>query len=407
MANIVRDLGSVQGPAGTPGAQGPAGPRGLQGIQGPAGMQGPQGPQGLPGDIGPIGPTGPQGATGPKGEKGDTGATGPTGATGATGPTGTINNNAPLPFEDFSSSDMITPDAAYALIVSNNSLNKIMSGIKAMFYATITTAKVINNLLQTDAGKVLDARQGKVLSDLIKLRTSQTDFDAHTSNVNVHMSASDRQKLNDMIVGSALAAYPIGAIYISTAALDPSVVLGGGTWRKLEDKFLFAASANTALGTSGGAKTVSIQVANLPAHDHTFTGTTSNTGDASQAPTASFSGTPVTVTTGGGGAHGHTLDRAFIKTLSSSTYTLTTTSAGAGTVDLRWYKTSSSETGNAVAVGDHTHTASFTAAGTVSIGNTSHTHAYTPSGTVGKTGSNTALSIMPPYLAVNMWERTA
>lgn len=407
MAQNVINLGNIRGPkgdTGSTGAKGDTGPVGPAGITGP---QGPQGPQGLTGPVGATGATGPQGATGARGPKGDTGSTGPTGPTGAQGPTGAINNNAPLPFEDFSSSDMITPDAAYALIASNNSFNKIMSGIKAMFYATITTAKVVNNLLATDAGKVLDARQGKVLSDLIKTYTKQTDFELHSNNVEVHMSADDRRKLNDMIAASALAAYPIGAIYISTVVTEPSIVLGGGTWRKLSDRFLYAASADVPAGTTGGVKTITLATANLPAHSHTFTGTKANTGNNSVAPTATFTGSNSSGTTDAGGTHSHALDRQFVTTLSSSTYKLTTTSAGASNVDLTWYKTSAKAVGNASDAGNHAHTFNVTANGSVALGNTTHTHEYTPAGTIGDTGTAQAITNMPPYLSVHMWERTA
>ena len=46
--------------------------------------------------------------------------------------------------------------------------------------------------------------------------------------------------------------------------------------------------------------------------------------------------------------------------------------------------------------GAHTHSVAIAAAG-------AHTHAIT----IGKTGSGAAFSILPPYVAVYMWRRTA
>ena len=46
--------------------------------------------------------------------------------------------------------------------------------------------------------------------------------------------------------------------------------------------------------------------------------------------------------------------------------------------------------------GAHTHSVAIAAAG-------AHTHAIT----IGKTGSGAAFSILPPYIAVYMWRRTA
>ena len=48
------------------------------------------------------------------------------------------------------------------------------------------------------------------------------------------------------------------------------------------------------------------------------------------------------------------------------------------------------------AAGAHTHSVAIAAAG-------AHTHAIT----IGKTGSGSAFGILPPYIAVYMWRRTA
>lgn len=83
-----------QGPQGEPGPQGPegppgpAGPAGADGPAGPQGEPGPAGPQGEKGDTGPEGPQGPPGEKGEKGDKGDPGPEGPQGPQGEQGPPG-------------------------------------------------------------------------------------------------------------------------------------------------------------------------------------------------------------------------------------------------------------------------------------------------------------------------------
>ena len=59
--------------------------------------------------------------------------------------------------------------------------------------------------------------------------------------------------------------YPIGAIYLSTIAGNPSSLLGFGTWTQIEDKFLLAAGSTYDAGDTGGAATVKLSKANLPA----------------------------------------------------------------------------------------------------------------------------------------------
>jgi len=61
--------------------------------------------------------------------------------------------------------------------------------------------------------------------------------------------------------------YPVGAIYMSTNSTDPSLLFGG-TWAQIQGKFLLAADTGHTAGSTGGAETVTLQTANLPAHTH-------------------------------------------------------------------------------------------------------------------------------------------
>ena len=67
--------------------------------------------------------------------------------------------------------------------------------------------------------------------------------------------------------------YPVGSIYISTSAESPADLFGG-TWEKIEDKFLLASGDQYASGTTGG--TADAVVVNhthtQAAHSHGFTG---------------------------------------------------------------------------------------------------------------------------------------
>ena len=73
-------------------------------------------------------------------------------------------------------------------------------------------------------------------------------------------------------------AYPVGAIYISTNATDPSVLFGG-TWNRITDRFLLASGSTYSAGQTGGAAEHSfipngtigghaITVPELPEHIH-------------------------------------------------------------------------------------------------------------------------------------------
>lgn len=50
---------------------------------------------------------------------------------------------------------------------------------------------------------------------------------------------------------AALAAYPVGSIYMSTNATSPAILFGG-TWERILGKFLFAADSSRTAGSTGG-----------------------------------------------------------------------------------------------------------------------------------------------------------
>lgn len=68
---------------------------------------------------------------------------------------------------------------------------------------------------------------------------------------------------------SALAAYPIGSIYMSLQPTNPGTLFGG-TWEQIQDTFLLAAGSTWAAGATGGEATHTLTVAEMPSHNHMF-----------------------------------------------------------------------------------------------------------------------------------------
>tara|TARA_B110000908_G_scaffold169573_1_gene226993 strand:- start:79 stop:1605 length:1527 start_codon:yes stop_codon:yes gene_type:complete len=136
----------------------------------------------------------------------------------------------------------------------------------------------------------------------------------------------------------------------------------------LTDKFVMGAGASNET-TTGGANTRTLSTANIPSHDHSFSGTTNTTGShAHSGSTASA------------GAHTHS-----IANIGSTAYPWTTSNQS----NTAGYKrdgtlTTSSE-------GAHTHTLTIDAAGD---------HSHTISGTTGATGSTTGFDNRPAYMAL-------
>lgn len=107
---------------------------------------------------------------------------------------------------------------------------------------------------------------------------------------------------------------PVGTIYHAYVATDPSVLLGYGTWARIGiGRVLVGQNPGDAdfltAGLTGGAKTKTLGVNEMPAHTHVITSQTATTGGATSyehgtldTSSAEAEATEVTGSTGGGAA---------------------------------------------------------------------------------------------------------
>ena len=173
------------------------------------------------------------------------------------------------------------------------------------------------------------------------------------------------------------AAYPVGAIYISTVATSPATLFGG-TWEAFGGRFLIGANSTYGAGTTGGAATVTLTADQMPKHSHTAS--TNSTG----AHTHTRGTMDIT-----GRVQGHAnaaiaqneASGCFVNPGLSGRNIDTGGGNSAGGLD---FKASNNWTGSTSSAGAHTHTV-----------------------TVDEAGKGQAHSNMPPYLSVYMWKRTA
>ncbi len=66
-----------------------------------------------------------------------------------------------------------------------------------------------------------------------------------------------------------LAVYPVGSIYMSVLNVNPSSLFGG-TWERIQDRFLLAAGSSYAAGSTGGEATHVLTVEEMPSHYHDY-----------------------------------------------------------------------------------------------------------------------------------------
>ena len=230
--------------------------------------------------------------------------------------------------------------------------------------------------------------------------------------------------------------YPVGSIYMSAVNVSPASFLGG-TWQAIEQgRMLMAAGSSWQAGTTGGAAYHALTVQEMPAHDHSATETaagghthgasTGSAGAHAHSGSTNNAGNHYhTGTTSGAGNHAHTrgsmnitgtvnvigYDADFVATGAFyNTNSLGKTAVqNKGDPDyVAGFDASRSWTGSTSTDGSHSHGFSTSWAGehahSLSIASAgAHTHAIT----IGRAGSGAAFSILPPYIAVYMWRRTA
>lgn len=61
--------------------------------------------------------------------------------------------------------------------------------------------------------------------------------------------------------------YPVGSIYLSTAATNPGALFGG-TWQAIEGRFLLAAGGGYNAGSTGGEAARTLTIEEMPEHTH-------------------------------------------------------------------------------------------------------------------------------------------
>lgn len=167
--------------------------------------------------------------------------------------------------------------------------------------------------------------------------------------------------LKDYIQSFIKAMYPVGSIYMSVNATNPSTYFGG-TWvawgaGRVPVGINTSDSNFNTVEKTGGAATVTLTTAQMPAHTHTFTGNSA--------------------TTSSKGAHTHNIGRDTDGGSGSSRYTV--------------------------------HSAGVSGAGGTSPTSSAgaHTHTVTANGTNANTGGGGAHSNLQPYIVCYMWKRTA
>lgn len=67
-----------------------------------------------------------------------------------------------------------------------------------------------------------------------------------------------------------LTVYPVGAIFQSTTDTSPASLFGG-SWEKIQDRFLLGSSSSHSVTSTGGEENHTLTTSEMPHHNHMFT----------------------------------------------------------------------------------------------------------------------------------------
>jgi hypothetical protein len=180
--------------------------------------------------------------------------------------------------------------------------------------------------------------------------------DSLSATTNDRTNAPSIHAVREAVNNNWLSIYPIGSIYMNVNDVNPSTIFGG-TWEKIEGKFLLSSSNSHATGTTGGAETF----------DYTPTGTI--------------------------GGHSLTVEELAIHYHVTRPMKAININDGTGTARgvYGWDdQAASTRSENAY---DGASPSQQTAIGKA------HNHSFT--------GTAATINKMPPYITVNVWKRTA
>ena len=200
--------------------------------------------------------------------------------------------------------------------------------------------------------------------------------------------------------------YPIGSVYISVNNVNPNNLFGG-TWVAFaQGKALFGVDSSSDFSTSekiGGSKTRTLAVANLPSHSHAVGqhthGLNKHTHSIAQH---THSILQRILNTGSAGEHQH---RGFsVDDAGRGSSSRISSNVASGATGSQGFVTNST--------GSHQHSVTIpqhnTEQGGATItGQADGSTALNDDYNTGSTGNGSAFSILPPYVSVYMWKRTA
>lgn len=124
-------------------------------------------------------------------------------------------------------------------------------------YATTSDLSDVQDQVDANSANII-SNNGKIGTLANLTTTTKTDLVSAVNEVNGNIPTNS--SIVDLI-------YPVGSIYMSVNATSPETLFGG-TWEQLKDRFLLGTGDTYTNGDTGGTKTVTLTVNQMPSHKH-------------------------------------------------------------------------------------------------------------------------------------------
>ena len=259
----------------------------------------------------------------------------------------------------------------------------------------------IDTLLDTK----LDISDAPDVSDVVRKSPTQglikNDGTIDTSTfLTQHQDISGKLNTSDLLD----LVYPVGAIYMSVNSASPATLFGG-TWERLQNRFLVGASdtiSYISAGQTGGSETVTLTTDEMPSHTHTQNAHTHIQNAHTHIQNAHTHIQDAHTHTQSAHAH-KAKGNKFITSSQDASTGSQKRNAGANSSGNYYWQSASQPT---ISAYDYTANATPVNSDTTATNqNTTATNQNTTA-TNQNTGGGAAHDNMPPYLAVYMWKRT-
>ena len=270
-------------------------------------------------------------------------------------------------------------------VVVTNAKTDMLETVAQLPYSKISGTPSLSNVATSGSYNDL-SNKPSIPSDVSELTDTQNTAFTPKSHTHAISDVTNLQStLNDKAEESDLLdlIYPIGSIYMDKEVgqtVCPIELTLGGTWTRIEEKFLYASPNGQGVGTTGGSADAVVVEHNHTQKSHNHTQNSHNH-------------------TQNGHSHGtgNSTNKYFI-TSSTNGLDITNSKKNA-TSGTDGYLVYSTATGS---IGEYTSTQSVTATNQSQTATNQATTAENNATGESGTGKN-----MPPYVIVNVWERTA